>query len=157
MVLGVFLFLNKSLNETPLALLGLIIPFFVLLIGLILYFYFHSQMSKLKKSQAWYEDVKQLYYADLAIRSQDEMLSSFVYLLPIIISAGVIILTANVYDRLPGQIPKHWGPDGNADAYSNKSWMAVLALSMILSVMQLMFLAINHFTKRSGIKINPGT
>jgi uncharacterized membrane protein len=155
-VLGVFFFLNKSLNETTMALSGVLIPFVVLLIGLLLYFYFHSQMSKLKQSQGWYGEVKQVYSADLAARSQDEMLSSLVYLLPIIISAGVIILTANVYHQLPSRIPTHFGADGKPDAYSNKGWGAVLALPLILIVMQFMFLTINYFTKQSGIKINAG-
>ena len=154
MVLGVFSFLKQSLNETTLALLGLIIPFIVLFIGLLLYFYFHYQLSKLKKAQGWYGDVKQVYSADLAIRSKDEMLSSFLYLIPIIISVGVILLTANGYDQLPNRIPTHWGPEGKADAYSDKSWMAALGLPISLIILQLMFFAINYFTKRSGIKIN---
>ncbi|WP_284036999.1 DUF1648 domain-containing protein [Neobacillus sp. 114] len=157
-VLGGFFFWNQgqNVNETQLALAGMMLPFIVLLVGLALYLYFHFTISKLKKSQNWYREVKQVYYADLAIRSKDEMLAPFAHLMPIIISAGLVILTVNVYDRLPSQIPTHWGPTGQADAFSNKSWMTVLGLPIILIIMQLMFFAINLFTKKSGIKINPG-
>lgn len=157
-VLVGFFFWNqgKNVNEAQLALAGMMIPFIVLLVGLALYLYFHYKMTKLKKSQNWYREVKQVYYTDLAIRSKDEMLVSYAHLMPIIISAGLVILTANVYDRLPNQIPTHWGPTGQADAYSNKSWITVLGLPIILIIMQLMFFAINLFTKKSGIKINPG-
>ncbi|GIP37068.1 membrane protein [Paenibacillus sp. J31TS4] len=158
LVLGGFTlwYLGQNVDETLLAQAGTMLTFIVLIVGLAFYFYFHFKMTKLKRSQNWYGEVKQVHYADLLIRSKDEMLASFVHLMPIIISIGLIILTVQAYDRLPSQIPTHWGPNGQADAYSTKSWMTVLGLPIMLIIMQFMFFATNLLTKKSGIKINPG-
>ncbi|WP_052352751.1 DUF1648 domain-containing protein [Neobacillus dielmonensis] len=152
----VLLIQEFNFNETNLALVGITFPFIILLVGMSLYFYFHSKMTKLKRTEKWFGTVKQVYYADLKIRSKDEMLASFVYLIPIIISLGLIVLTANLYEQLPSRIPTHWGATGQADAFSDKSWMVVLSMPLILVLMQLMFYGVNVFTKRSGIKINAG-
>lgn len=144
------------MDEAQLAFAGMISPFIVLLAGLALYFYFHIKITKVKSQENWYQDVKQVYYTDLAIRSKDEMIASFTHLIPMVITVGLIILTAIVYNRLPSQIPTHWGPSGQADAFSAKSWISVLGLPVTLLMMQLLFIIINVFTKKSGIKINPG-
>ncbi|MDL4840205.1 DUF1648 domain-containing protein [Aquibacillus rhizosphaerae] len=144
------------MDETMLVLTGTLIPFVILLTGLTLYFYFHYKMTKLKKSKRWFEKIKQVRYADLAVRSQDEMLASYVHFIPSIITVTIIVLSVNLYDQLPGQIPVHWGPDGVADAFSEKSWLSVLNLPIVLIILQSMFFGTNLFTKKSGIKINPG-
>ncbi|MGN7941452.1 DUF1648 domain-containing protein [Virgibacillus sp. 6R] len=155
-VLAVLMIQGQNVNETRQALLGIVFTFGLLLVGLSLYFYFHYKMTKLKQAEKWFGSVKKVYYADLKTRSKDEMLASFVYLIPVIVSIGLIALTINLYDQLPSQIPTHWGPNGQPDAFSDKSWMVALGLPIILLIMQLMFYGINVFTKRSGIKINAG-
>ncbi|PKG22645.1 DUF1648 domain-containing protein [Niallia nealsonii] len=147
---------GHNVNENRLALVGVVFPFVILLVGLSLYFYFHYKITKLKQTKDWFGAVKQVHYADLKIRSKDEMLASFIYLIPVIISLGLIIVTVNLYDQLPRQIPTHWGSNGQADAFSDKSWMVALGMPIILILMQLMFYGINVFTKCSGIKINAG-
>lgn len=153
-----FLIWNQGSNvdETRLVLIGVIIPFVIIVTGLSLYFYFHFKVIKLKQSQEWYREIKQVHYADLAIRSKDEMLTSFVHFIPTIITVTIVLLSVKLYDQLPSQIPTHWGPDGQPDAFSDKSWLSVLGLPTILLMLQLMFFGINVFTKRSGIKINAG-
>ncbi|MDC3411938.1 DUF1648 domain-containing protein [Terrihalobacillus insolitus] len=148
--------LSTILDETKLVLVGSLFPFFVLFSGLSLYFYFHYKITKLKKVHEWYSGIKQVHYADLDARSKDEMLASFVHFIPMIITVTLIILTVNLFEQLPNQIPTHWGPDGKPDAFTDKSWMSVLNLPIVLFVLQLMFFGINFFTKRSGIKINAG-
>ncbi|WP_407271239.1 DUF1648 domain-containing protein [Radiobacillus sp. PE A8.2] len=147
---------TANVKEVTLVLAGTIIPFIILIIGLSLYFYFHYKMTKLKRSQQWYGTINQVHYADLKVRSRDEMLASFVHLIPIIMTVALMALTILSFDRLPSQIPTHWGPDGQPDAFTEKSWMSVINLPILLLVMQLMFFGINVFTKRSGIKINAG-
>lgn len=157
-VLGGFFFLDQGPNNDvkQLTISGVIFPFIILLMGLSLYFYFHYKMIKLKNSEDWYGNVRQVHYAELTIRSKDEMLASYVHLIPVIISIGLIILSATLYNQLPDQIPTHWGADGKPNVFSDKSWMVVLGLPIILIIMQLMFYSINLFTKRSGIKISAG-
>ena len=55
---------------------------------------------------------------------------------------------------MPNMIPTHWGPSGQADAFSPKTPFSAIALLLILLIMQGMMLGINVFTKQSGIKLN---
>ncbi|MBD8067825.1 DUF1648 domain-containing protein [Bacillus sp. PS06] len=156
--IGGFFLWNQvgAVDERQLALTGMMLLICTILIGFLLYLYFHTKMFQLKNKQNWFGKVKQVHYTELSIRSKDEMLSSIVHLIPVVISVGIIFLTAISYDQLPGKIPTHWGPDGIADAFSDKSWIVALNLPLVLIIMQLMFFFINYFTKRSGIKINAG-
>ncbi|GGM18547.1 membrane protein [Paraliobacillus quinghaiensis] len=147
---------DTTLGETKLVLIGSLIPFVILITGLTLYFYFHYKMTKLKKEQKWFGEIKQVRVADLEARSKDEMLASTFHLIPAVISVTLIILSMNLFDQLPNQIPTHWGPDGTPDAFTDKSWLSVLSLPIISLVFQFMFFGINLFTKQSGIKINAG-
>lgn len=156
-IIGFFIYnQDPKVDETRLVLTGVILPFVIILTSLSLYFYFHFKMIKLKQSQEWYGEIKQVHYTDLALRSKDEMLASFVHFIPTVITVAIVLLSVNLYDQLPSQIPTHWGADGQPDAFSDKSWMSVLSLPIILFITQLMFFGINMFTKRSGIKINAG-
>ncbi|CQR45908.1 hypothetical protein BN1058_00149 [Paraliobacillus sp. PM-2] len=156
-IVGFFIWNQANpLDETKLVLIGSIAPFVILLTGLAFYFYFHYKITKLKKAKKWFGEVKQVRVADLTARAKDEMLSSFFHFIPTVIAVTLIILSVNLFDQLPNQIPTHWGPDGMPDAFTDKSWLSVLNLPIMLIVLQVMFFGINFFTKRSGIKINAG-
>ncbi|WP_246050026.1 DUF1648 domain-containing protein [Aquibacillus sediminis] len=146
----------NTLQQPKLVLTGSILPFVILFTSMILYFFFHYKLSKLKREEDWYSNIRQVHVTDLRARAKDEMLSSFVHLIPMVITATLILLSANLFEQLPNQIPIHWGADGQPDAFTDKSWISVLNLPFILLIMQAMFLAINIFTKRSGIKIQAG-
>ncbi|UOQ46609.1 DUF5808 domain-containing protein [Gracilibacillus caseinilyticus] len=85
-----------------------------------------------------------------AEQAGDEMLPAIVQLVPIIVTAATMFLTIRLFD----QLPTHWGPNGQADAYSDKTWLTALGLPLILFVLQTMFFSIHTSTKRSGIKVN---
>ena len=147
---------NKSmLSEERIVLIGLGIQFGILIVSMVLYLYFHVKTTHLKRSNNWGAELKQVRIADLAIRSKDEMLPSYLYALPMIITIGLIAYTATQYGKMPDLIPTHWGPDGQPDAFSLKTPFSVIALLLILLVVQGMMLGINALTKRSGIKLNP--
>lgn len=140
--------------EGKLVLLGTAIQFGILFISMALYFYFHARTIQRKKAQKWGDNVKQIKIVDLSIRSRDEMLSWYVYLLPMLITIGVIGYTVTQYSLLPEQIPTHWGPNGKPDSWTTKTPFSSIQLSLILLTMQVMFLGINEMTKRSGIKLS---
>lgn len=144
-------FTNAS--ESNLVLAWLMILFAIIMISLSVYFVFHSKVSGLKKEQKWFQDKKQIKVSDLTVRTQDEMLSWFVYLIPMILTFGLIIFTFMQYDKFPNQIPTHWGPNGQPDAFAAKSFGSVFSLPLMLLTLQTMFLGINELTKKSGIKI----
>jgi len=146
--------LNGDVREELVVLTGVAVQFSVLLLSMTLYFIFHAKTSQLKQENRWGADLKQVRITDIAIRSADEMLPWYIYLVPIFITIGMIAYTAMQYASLPDLIPIHWGIDGQPDAFSEKTPFSVFSLSLILLVMQVMMLGINELTKRSGIKVN---
>lgn len=146
---------SSTLVEEQIVLAGLAIQLGLLFLSMVLYLYFHTKTTRLKRSNHWGAELKQIQIADLAIRSKDEMLPSFLYVLPMLITGGLIAYTATKYGQMPDMIPTHWGPNGQPDAFSPKTPFSVIALPLMFLIMQAMLLGINVFTKRSGIKLNP--
>ncbi|WP_338786242.1 DUF1648 domain-containing protein [Metabacillus sp. FJAT-53654] len=141
-------------TEEQTVLVGTLIQFGIILLSLSLYFYFHAKTLQLKIKNNWAENLKQVKSTDLSVRSQDVMLPWSIYLLPIIITFGVIGYTVLQYDLLPEQIPTHWGINGEADAFTEKTPMSAILMPLTLLMMQLMFLGIHVGTKKSGIKLS---
>ncbi|QNF30020.1 DUF1648 domain-containing protein [Metabacillus elymi] len=146
--------LFNSPTEEQTVLVGTLIQFGIILLSLSLYFYFHAKTLQVKTKSNWAENLKQVKITDLSVRSQDEMLPWSIYLLPIIITFGVIGYTVLQYDLLPQQIPTHWGIDGEADAFTEKTPVSAILMPLTLLMMQLMFLGIHVGTKKSGIKLS---
>jgi len=144
----------ENSNEELRVLLGTAILFSLLFINTALYFYFHAKTVQHKRGMKWGEDLKQVKMTDLSVRLHDTMLPSTLFLLPIIITLGVISYTALNYNLLPEQIPIHWGVDGKPDSFTAKTYASAHSMSLVLLVMQLMFFGINKTTKRSGIKLS---
>ena len=143
-----------DVGEEQVVLVGVTIQFVILILSMALYFIFHAKTSRLKRDNMWGADLKQVRITDIAIRTADEMLPWYIYLVPIIITMGLIAYTAMQYANLPDLIPTHWGINGQPDAFSEKSPFSAIALPLILLVMQGMMLGINELTKKSGIKIS---
>jgi uncharacterized membrane protein len=144
----------SNASEENIVLLGVAAQFALLFCSMILYFLFHAKTSRLKRDNKWGANLKQVRVTDLAVRTADEMLPWYIYIVPIVITIGLIAYTAIQYENFPNLIPTHWGIDGQPDAFSEKTVLSVMALPIILLIMQGMMLGINEMTKRSGIKIN---
>ncbi len=146
--------LSSSASEEQTVLIGTVIQFAIILFSFTLYFYFHGKTLQLKKKMKWGENTKQIQIADLSTRAEDEMLPWYVFLVPILITVGVIGYTISQYNLLPDQIPTHWGINGEADAFTEKTPVSAISSPLMLLVMQVMFLAIIISTKKSGIKLS---
>lgn len=145
---------TKNPTEELTVLSGTVIQFGIILISMSLYFYFHGRIVQFKKKSMSTEDVNQVQIMDLTIRSKQEMLPWYIFLLPVIVTFGLISYTTIQYGILPEQLPTHWGINGEVDAFTAKTPLSVLSLPFILLIMQFMFLGINISTKRSGIKLS---
>lgn len=141
-------------TEENTVLVGTLIQFGIILFSLSLYFFFHGKTLQLKRQNNWMENLKQVKVTDLSVRDKDEMLPWYVYLLPIVITVGVIVYTIFQYELLPDQIPTHWGINGKADAFTEKTPLSVILMPLTFLVMQFMFLGIQVGTKKSGIKLS---
>ena len=146
--------LNEHLGEEQIGVMGLIIQLVLLISSMVLYLYFHIQTTKRKREMKWGENLKMVRVADLTRQSNDEMLPSIIFALPVVVTIGLITYTAIHYPAMPDQIPTHWGPSGQPDAFTEKSPFSVIALLLILLVTQGMMVAFNVFTKKSGVKLN---
>ena len=145
---------NSNLSEETIVLTGLVVQFGLLFLSMVLYFYYHAQTTQLKQKNQWGADLKQVRIAELAIRTKDEMLPSYVYAVPMLITVGLIAYTATQYNNMPDLIPTHWGANGQADTFSEKTPFSVIALLIILLIIQVMMAGINTFTKQSGIRLS---
>lgn len=145
---------NSHLSEEKHVIIFLVIQFGIIFLSAALYFYFHAKTLQRKKSQKWMENLKEVKITDLAVRSQDEMLPWYVFLLPMVVTIGFIGYTFIYFNRLPDQIPMHWGANGKPDSFTEKNLFSVNSLLFILLTMQVMFLGTNEATKRSGIKLS---
>lgn len=143
-------------TENHLIFAGLLLPFVILFISMSLYFYFHMKVTTLKREKQWFKDRKQVKVSELNLRTKDEMLPWIVYVVPMVITAGLIVFTLVNYNSLPDQIPTHWGPDGKPDSFTTKTYLSALTLPLVLLVMNAMFLGINELTRNSGIKLSAG-
>ncbi|SDN47053.1 DUF1648 domain-containing protein [Bacillus sp. OK048] len=146
------LFNNPAEEQT--VLIGTLIQFGIILFSLALYFFFHGKTLQLKRESNWMENLTQVTITDLSVRAKDEMLPWYVYLIPLIITVGVIGYTVYQYDLLPEQIPTHWGINGEADAFTEKTPMSAIMLPLTLLVLLLMYIGIQVGTKKSGIKLS---
>lgn len=141
-------------TEEQTVLIGTLIQFGIILFSLALYFFFHGKTLQLKKESKWMENLTQVSVTDLSVRAKDEMLPWYVYLLPIMITVGVIGYTVFQYELLPKQIPIHWGINGEADAFTEKTPMSAIMLPLTLLLLQIMYMGIQVGTKKSGIKLS---
>lgn len=146
--------LTTEPQEEQMAIIGMLMEFGILLISLSLYIYYHGKTKQLKIQHKWVEHLKQVKVTDLSVRKEDEMLPWYIYLLPIITTLGLMSYTIFNYDILPQQIPTHWGPSGEPDAFTEKSPLSAIQHTLLLLIMQLMFLGVHVATKNSGIKLS---
>ncbi|QPC45548.1 DUF1648 domain-containing protein [Mangrovibacillus cuniculi] len=152
-ILAAFLF---SPTRTNPVLLALLLPFIILFISMALFFFFQSKVTKLKKAERWFKDQKQVHVTELNIRAQDEMLPLSIFIIPMLITFGLIAFTVVNFGAFPDPLPTHWGPDGQPDAWTDKTYLSVLILPIISLCLNAMFIGINEMTKRSGIKLSAG-
>lgn len=156
LLIGAYLLWGTRGNrlEEQIAMVGAVLEFALILITLSLYLYFHAKTKQLKQQNHWLDNLKAVKVTDLSVRNQDEMLPWYVYILPIVSTIGLIVYTLMNYDVLPNQIPTHWGPTGEADAFTEKTAFSAIQLLLVLLSMQTMFLGIHFATKKSGIKLS---
>ncbi|RHW34759.1 DUF1648 domain-containing protein [Lysinibacillus yapensis] len=155
-LIGLYVFwaLRNNLLDEQIAMVGAILEFALIFISFSFYMYFHAKTKQLKQKNKWMEELKAVKVTDLSVRSQDAMLPWVVFLLPIVSTVGLMVYTLMNYDVLPQQIPTHWGPSGEADAFKEKSYFSAIQLTLILLILQTMFLGIHIATKKSGIKLS---
>lgn len=148
-----FEFSGDAAAENAIALWGIGLQFGVVLFSMGLYLFFHLQVKAEKQRQQWTVGKKAKVIVDLQFRRDLEMIAGVAFLLPVIVTCGLIFYTLSTYGSLPARIPVHWGPSGEPDRFTDKNVFTSLLLLIVLLILQIMFYAINRSLKESGAKI----
>lgn len=152
MIMVVFYWLLAP-SESVQGILLLSCLFGMLAVSMVLYWFNHQQIMKLKMREQWGMNIKQVRAVDLTARSRDEILPWPFYVVPIGVTVFLIIFTILHYDQIPNAIAVHWGPSGAADAWQEKSYFTAIALPLIMLMMQCMMWGTADSIKRSAIRL----
>ena len=147
--------LLQNPQEEVLALVSVGVQIGVLFLSVAYYFIMHTKMKKLKEKRRWFSDKNEVKVVDLGFQEKLQLLPRILFIIPMIVSIGLIFYTLIKYPQMPDMIPTHWGPTGEADAFSEKSYLTVISLPLILLIMQVMFLFTSEGIKMSGTSISP--
>ncbi|WP_019413007.1 DUF1648 domain-containing protein [Paenisporosarcina sp. TG20] len=149
--IGWLLLLRPS--DQHIVLLGMVAQILAVVFSIGLYAKNHITLSNWKKTEKWTSGQIERKVVDLQFREQLKLLPNIFFILPMLVPITLGIYGLTQYETLPGQIPIHWGPDGEADGFAEKSWFSVSSLPLMTLVLQGMLLFFNSAMKQSGSKI----
>lgn len=147
--------LTQNPAEDTLALIGVGVQFAMLFISIGYYFMMHLRVKKLKEQQKWLSGKSEVRVVDLKFQDKLKLIPRAVFIVPMIVTIGLIIYTFIKYPEMPDMIPTHWGPNGQPDDFSEKTYFSSVATLLLLLIMQGMFLMMSEGMRFSGSKINP--
>lgn len=147
--------LTQNPTEETLALVSVGVQFTTMFVSIGYYFMMHLRVKKLKETLGWLSGKSEVRVVDVKFQEKLKLIPRVIFIIPMIVTVGLIIYTFMKYDQMPEIIPTHWGPTGEADAFSEKTYFSVIALPLILLVMQGMFLLMSEGMKFSGARLNP--
>ena len=141
--------------EDLVALVSVALQFAILFVSVGYYMMNHMKLKKLKAEQRWTEGKSEVRVVDLSFQNKLQLIPKVVFAIPMIITVGLIIYTYMNYDKMPDLIPTHWGPSGEADAFTEKNYFTVIGTMLLLLVMQGLMMIMSEGMRFSGVKINP--
>lgn len=146
--------LFTSIREERFVFLSFILLYIMLLISAGLYMSYHIKTKKLKKQENWEAHVKTVYVTDISIRDRDEVLSPTFFTLPIIITIALITFTYLNYNDIPDVFATHWNAAGEVDGWTEKTWISVIVMPLILLGTQISFFIMSIGMKNAKIQLS---
>ena len=146
---------TQSPAEDTLALLSVGVQFALLFVNIGYYYMQHIKVKKMKVAQGWLAGKNAVRVVDIKFQEKLQLLPKVVFIIPMIVTIGLIVYTLIKYPEMPDMIPTHWGPNGQPDAFSEKTYFSSISMLLMLMMMQVMFLFMSEGMKFSGSKINP--
>ena len=140
-------------SDNQIGFVGMAIQLAALTISIALYSNSHLSLMRWKKEEQWIAGQMERKVVDLQFREQLKLLPNVYFILPMLITLGLGAYGLSQFDSLPNQIPMHWGPNGEADAFANKNYVSVSSLPLMTLLLQGMMLFFNSAMKQSGAKI----
>jgi len=140
-------------SEEYIVFLGMIAQIMAVVLSIGLYAKNHITLATWKKEEKWTSGQIEKRVVDLQFREQLQLLPTIFFILPMLVPIGLGIYGFSQFDTLPSQIPTHWGPNGEADRFAEKTWLSVSSLPLMTIGIQVMLLFFNEAMKQSGAKI----
>ncbi len=119
----------------------LIIVWLVIFYGI--YYRTHNKIKAFKKEhQLYIEERRRAINLKMTAKPLEvKGFSLKAYVIPLLVIILNIVLAVVMYDKVPQQMPIHWGFDGKVTDYAEKSWFTVL----LPSIFNIFMLGINFF------------
>jgi len=98
------------------------------------YYKTHKEIKLLKGRENWVKDSKNVIIVDTEFRkSKDKkmVVSKWWFIIPVVLIIFNVIIALVRYPNLPDVLPRHWNGKGVVDGWSNKSYLLVLALPIV--------------------------
>lgn len=156
---GVFTLLQIVLLFTSIAegtwiFISFVLLYVMLMLSSAMYMVYHAKTKKLKQKEDWEGHVKIVHVMDLSLRAKDETLPSIFFTVPIIITLALITYTYMNYSSIPDVFPTHWNAQGEVDGWTEKTWISVIELPLLLLGIQLIYLIMGVGMKSAKIQLS---
>jgi len=144
----------SPMQEEKASLISFILLYIMLLLSSGLYMSYHVKAKKLKVQEQWEAQIKTVYVTDLSIRQNEETVSSIFFSVPMIITLALIAFTYMNYETIPAVFATHWNGVGEVDGWTDKSWLSVVSMPLILLAIQISFFIMNQGMKSAKIQLS---
>ncbi|MFF2480652.1 DUF1648 domain-containing protein [Paenibacillus sp. NPDC058071] len=154
----ILLILQLAGNLFPIDLQILNLSFFIalmlmLLITTAVYLFFHHKVKSFKQDAGWEQQAHYVHVTDLALRQKLRLAPAPFFIIPIVITAALIAFTFMNYSQIADQIPIHWGINGEADRWVDKSPLSIILSPLILLSLQVFFLITSYQFKAAKLNL----
>lgn len=126
----------------------------MVLINLLLYYQYHRRAQQLVDRQQFYAGLEEIRVTDTSVRARSHNTPTLFFVLPMVITIAIAILTVQHYDTIPSKIPVHWGIDGTADSWVDKSWLAAMGLPISMFFIQLVMLFVATGSQQAKVQLS---
>ncbi|QDP99083.1 DUF1648 domain-containing protein [Lysinibacillus fusiformis] len=134
--------------------ISFVLLYVMLMLSSAMYMVYHAKTKKLKQKEDWEGHVKTVHVMDLSLRAKDETLPPIFFTVPIIITLALITYTYMNYASIPDVFPTHWNAQGEVDGWTEKTWISVIELPLLLLGIQLTYLIMGVGMKRAKIQLS---
>lgn len=113
----------------------------------LIYFKAHKAVKEVKSKYEFVESTVQTIDTDEG--KEFKVVKMVWYLLYLVIIMILVVVSINKYPELPEQIATHFDGVGVANGFSDKSYMTILLMPIIMTFISLIFMGINYTFKKA--------
>lgn len=158
-IAGLLLFVvfQPWLNESRFTAALITAIVYSLVLHTVTYLVFYTRVKRIKQEQGWQQEPAgtQKVSIDISFHTRKKVYSNAWYLIHLAIVLSTAAYLASIYNSIPDVMATHYDLQGNADGFSNKSFMTVFDLSFMQLFMIGLFMFCNWLTDKSKQQTDP--